>query len=117
MEKKHNEAAYEHSDRHAKQQAAVILHDNAKDRQVADDSTGHDSGCEQCTQPGMTLKEQKDRGDQFNKSGNIPPSGLKPYLGENINRFLRTGELEEQRLQQNHRGDRPASPTQNERYL
>ena len=111
MEKKYDEAAEEHGDRHGKQQAAVILHGNAEDGQMADDGPGHDSGGEQRAQPGVTLEEHEDRGDQFNNSGTIPPDRLKTDFGENINRFFRPSKLEEQGLQQNHRGDRPANPT------
>jgi len=103
VEKYSDEAANKHGDRQSKEQAAVVLDHNAQHRQMTGQCTADDAQGKQRAPPRRNGASTKYRRDQFRHARAVTPPRFKADFREDINRFLRPGEFEEQGLEEDDR--------------
>src|SRR5262249_33590500 len=110
LQKEQYDAARCYSERQTKEQSAIVHHHDAQHAEMAKDRARHHDESKASSQPGGWWDQDQNHCDQFSDARADPSPGLKPDFRENVNRFRRGGELEEQCLEQNYRSRDAANP-------
>jgi hypothetical protein len=85
-----------------KEQPTVIHHYDSEDGEMTNDCARKDTDRDRRAQPVKAGHEKQNRGNQFDYARPDPTPRFEPDLGEDVNRFGRAGEFEEQGLKKNN---------------
>src|SRR5206468_13119386 len=94
----------------AEEQTAIVHYDDAEDREMTEDRTGHNGECEPGAEPCGRRKQDQNCRDQFGNAGTNATPRFESNFAEDINGFRRGREFEKQCLQENHRSRDAANP-------
>jgi len=104
-------AAQERQERHAKKETVIALNGIPKPSHVAEYRSQHGASAEYTAGPFVAPGEQTYGREQFPNSLPPSPPGFGAHPFENVNGFLRAGELKEQGLDHDAGSDEAANPT------
>src|SRR5437762_2780053 len=117
LQKEQHHAANRDGQRQTEEQTAIVHYDDAEDREMTEDRTGHNGECEAGAEPCGRRKQNQNCRDQFGNTGTKATPRFESDFAKDIDGFRRAREFEKQCLQENDRRRDATNPGDDCRYF